>query len=172
VFQRNCTLASDRIAKFAAVLENITQSGISVVTVLAPMPRNVLDGMKQTAAYGYIDALRPLLSVRFQSSRVEYYDFFDAASFGSDLCEFIDGYHGGEVTYMRLLLDIIERRPDSALAPVLAAEHLRQLVANHTGQTTVAQDPVGRAYRAGFDFDRAECFRQSAGRYHEVGLKP
>ncbi len=166
VFQRNCSLASNRVAESAAVLENLAQSGSSVVVVLAPMPRNVLDGMKQAGAYGYIDDLRPLLSERFQSSKVEYYDFFDAASFGSEPCEFLDGYHGGEVTYMRLLLKIIERRPDSALAAVLATKHLRQLIATHTGQTTVADDPVGRAYRAGFDFDRAECFRRSANRDH------
>jgi len=155
-FQRGCRLREDTLAELKADVERLAAMGISVVAVLAPLPSNTLQWMREAGDYGYIDELRRRLPALFPAP-AEYYDRFVAEQFGSPPCEFLDGHHGGEVAYARMLLDIVRTNPSSTLASILDTDAVARLVSTHAGKMNVAANPIGDAFRAAMNLEAAEC---------------
>lgn len=65
-------------------------------------------------------------------------DFTDPSTYGSTDCEFIDGMHGGVVTYARLSLDLVRRHPE--LEPYFDSARLQAIVRERAGHATLAED--------------------------------
>ena len=62
-------------------------------------------------------------------------DFTDARTFGSSDCEFVDGFHGGEVTYARMLRDMADRWP--ALLTYVNMEKINATIRDWRGHALV-----------------------------------
>ena len=125
-FEHGEQAAAARFAQFDALLADLRADGVTPVVIMTPLAGRVLaamDGMG--VAFGYLAEVRTYLA----GLPVESYDFLDPAALGAGDCEFVDGFHGGEVVYQRVLLAILERNPASALAPLLDAAALRAATA-------------------------------------------
>jgi hypothetical protein len=99
-------LAIERWRTATTELEN---NGVQVITILPPFSSVVVDKMRLSGNYGYLWRLAEQLG----GSVLDYTDPRRLPAFSD--CEFIDGSHGGEVLYARLLFDVAQQRPELAL---------------------------------------------------------
>ncbi len=121
-FEHGRHAAAARFAQFDALLSELKQQKITPVVILTPLAGRVLAAMTEMGeAFGYVAEVRAYLA----GLEIESYDFLDPAALAADDCEFVDGFHGGEVVYQRILLAIVEANPASALAALLNANALR-----------------------------------------------
>ena len=84
--------------------------------------------MAKSEKYAFIPKLETELRARFDARGFEFYNFNDFAMLGSPDDDAIDGYHGSERTYLRLVIAILEAGSElnaccdlPALRAVLAA---------------------------------------------------
>lgn len=82
---------------------------VFVVGFLPPFANTVAQKMNESGKYGYIRKLSPTLDRLMKRYKFEFYNFGSLDSCGSSDLEAIDGFHGSEVTYSRLLLKMLER---------------------------------------------------------------
>jgi hypothetical protein len=82
--------------------------------------------------------LVPLWRDAVQSMGVRVFDFEDATKIGSNDCEFVDGLHGGEVIYLRIL-DAIANFGGSVLASAIDQDMIAGLIAANAGHAGIAE---------------------------------
>ena len=70
------------------------------------------------------DCLKPL----FDEFKYEFYDFSSASSCASNDNEMLDGFHGGEVTYLRILIKMLET--NSGLSGIMNKSQLEDDLQN------------------------------------------
>ena len=93
-----------------ALLDFCRERKIDVIGFLPPHAHAVWAAMEALGPkYDYIKKLEPALRSRFETRGFEFYDFSDFAVIGAPDTEAIDGYHGSERTYLRLLIAMLER---------------------------------------------------------------
>ena len=93
-----------------ALLDFCRERKIDVIGFLPPHAHAVWTAMEALGPkYDYIRKLEPALRTRFETRGFEFYDFSDFAMIGAPDTEAIDGYHGSERTYLRLLIARLER---------------------------------------------------------------
>ena len=159
-FQHCSNTNSERFADYEAILRTLRDAQIPVITFLIPFAPTVQNHMKaMNAAYGCIDLIRArLAAIALNNSDQGYFDLFDSAAHGSDDCEFVDGFHGGSATTVRMLLKMIER-PSSPLAHMVNRDALERLLAASAGRTVLPEHPLlGREDRE-VDFLEIGCVR-------------
>lgn len=142
-FRRDCTFHRDKVDRllFESV-DRLRALGTEVVLVFGPMPDVTLNAMAEHGSdYAYIDELRRYIT---DKSPVPVLDYHRGSAVGSPDCEFRDGFHGGEVTYMRMLLDAAERA-DNPLADYINLPFLKQAVAENSGRLTVGSEFIRQA---------------------------
>jgi len=81
---------------------------IAVVGFLPPFADSTLRNIRSLGGYEYMNVLYDSLYLLFKQYNYEFYDFTDPSYFGSSDEEFLDGLHGGEVTYQRVLLECLK----------------------------------------------------------------
>lgn len=140
------------IKEFLRYLEHVE---ITPIIVLPPLSRRVLDAMQRRGAdYGYFAEMRKFAS----GLKIEAYDFTEPESLGAGDCEFVDGFHGGEVVYMRMLAEILKRNPASALAPYLNAADLVRTI-QQAGGHVLSQQSARQYALAESDFLQLGCLK-------------
>lgn len=81
---------------------------IYVVAFLPPYAQAVYEKMKLSGKYTYIDGIYPAAKQVFEKYNFELWDFTELHRFNSNDTEMIDGFHGSEVTYLKMLLYMLE----------------------------------------------------------------
>lgn len=79
----------------------LRDSGVDVVVVIPPLAPSVISFLNdKSELYGYI--------VEFlkKCDAMGCLNYHDVISFGTEDCEFIDGFHGGDVVYHRMIIDM------------------------------------------------------------------
>jgi len=116
-------LALDEVDR---VLEIAAAKNIQVVGLLPPFAPSVWSHLRASDRYGYIDALRIQLPAIFARRGRQLFDFSDPDSIGAVDAEFIDGFHGSERTYVRMLLKMAAATPalESRLSRASLVERL------------------------------------------------
>jgi hypothetical protein len=110
--------------------------GIDVIGFMPPHPHAVWAAMQALGdKYAYIEKLEPALRERFDARGFEFYNFSDFAMLGAPDSEAIDGFHGSERTYLRLLIAMLER--GSRLNAVTNLDELRAALAASTRHTSI-----------------------------------
>lgn len=142
-FRRNCSFDRGRVDRLLFdFVDRLRSHGTQVVLIFAPMPEVVLKAMAEYgSAYDYVDELRRYV---IDHAAVPVFDYHRGSSVGSPDCEFRDGFHGGEVTYMRMLLDATAQ-PGNPLADYVNLPFLEQAVAAHPGRLTVGSTFIQQA---------------------------
>jgi hypothetical protein len=100
----------EALAEADALLDFCRERGIDVIGFLPPHAHAVWAAMQALGdKFAYVAKLEPELRQRFERRGFEFYDFSDFAAVGAPDTEAIDGYHGSERTYLRLLIAMLER---------------------------------------------------------------
>jgi len=112
------------IGKLKDLLAFCKTNQIEVIAFLPPFANAVFQRMNDVGKYGYLKRIYPEINPVFEKYGYELYDFSDMAMLDnlSDE-EMIDGFHGGEVVYSKVLTKMIES--GSKLSAYTDADRLR-----------------------------------------------
>jgi hypothetical protein len=91
------------------ILSYLRERDVSVVAILPPFADAVNKKMAETGKYHYQEAIFPTLKPIFDKYGFELWDTSHFSTYDSNDKEAIDGFHGGEVSYLRLLIYILEK---------------------------------------------------------------
>ena len=151
-FRRAEAPDEERLARLKYAVARLEAAGVRVITFLPPVAGRVLAALRQDGdGYAYIDRARRRLA---EIGR-HHYDFHDPAILGAGDCEFVDGFHGGDVLFARIL-ERIGADPDSGLAPYLNLEQLRSVIDNNKNRS-LADDRYRRPGEKERDFLELGC---------------
>jgi len=129
--------AQDHLDALCGIVHRLQSRGIKAYVFIAPLSERVLAFMRtRPEAYRHLFRLREALLAR----GIDALDCTDAKAFGSSDCEFVDGFHGGEVTYARILRLLAERHP--SLAPCVDRERIAEVLAQWEGFALVPDPRV------------------------------
>ncbi|MFT4805182.1 MAG: hypothetical protein ACI9YE_002397 [Psychroserpens sp.] len=96
------------IDKLKELLAFCKEMNIEVVAFSPPFPDRVYDKMMATGNYQYMVKLSGLIQETFKTYNYEYYNFPKVSLFGSSDLEVIDGFHGGELAYGKMLFTMLQ----------------------------------------------------------------
>lgn len=114
--------------QFIFILDELAKNDIKVVLFFPPLASVVNNKMvMMETKYSYIPKLKKALA----GAGYTFYDFTDAKKLGSSDCEFIDGFHGGEVTYSRILNELA--RADQRVTQYVNLKYLSKKIKEFNG---------------------------------------
>ena len=96
----------DAITQLENLLSYCEKNNIEVVGFIAPFAPSVYRKMCSSGKYGYINEITSACKPIFDKYDFELYDYMDGAKIYDDDSYFIDGFHGSEVIYGKMLLDM------------------------------------------------------------------
>lgn len=130
-------LSEAHLDAFAEIYCRLKSRGIQTYVFIAPLSATVLDAMRERQkSYPHLFSLYTALMER----GIDVMDFTDPRKFGSSDCEFVDGFHGGEVTYTRILRDLVDRY--HALVAYVDVERINRVLKEWKGHATVYDERV------------------------------
>ncbi|MDB5256716.1 MAG: hypothetical protein JWM14_1411 [Chitinophagaceae bacterium] len=107
-FEYGENLSVTSIRELERLLAYCKLHNIYVVAFLPPFADQVYDKMKSSGNYEYIDKLPIALTPLFARYNFEWYDFSTVKKCNSDDEETLDGFHGGELTYQKMVIQMLE----------------------------------------------------------------
>jgi hypothetical protein len=127
--------AAEHLDALAEIHCRLKARGIEVYVFIAPLADRVLSAMRaKESSYPHLFDLRKALLER----GIDALDFTDPKILGSNDCEFVDGFHGGEVTYTRILRAMTDRWP--ALLAYVNMERVENVIRSWKGHTLVPDE--------------------------------
>ena len=93
------------VVELAMFLHFCHANKINVIAFLPPFADQVYQKMQKSGHYGYLNDIYPKLKPIFKKYQFELYDYSSVSLCHSDDGETLDGFHGSEVTYQKLLID-------------------------------------------------------------------
>lgn len=122
-----------------ALLAECNRRGVVAVGFLPPFAHPVIERMARIEGrYDYIQKLEPALRPIFTQHGFELYDFTDSAVLQAPDSEAIDGFHGTERTYIRLLHAML--RQGSILNAYASLPELQKLLETTTAPTDLVTE--------------------------------
>lgn len=93
------------------LLEFCSKNNINVIGFLPPFPERIYHYMLTDGSYFYINNSQLMNSLKplFQNHDFEIYDYTHGIGVNFSDDEFIDGFHGGESIYAKILIDISQK---------------------------------------------------------------
>lgn len=107
-FEYGSNINARALEEIDRFLEYCQANGIFVVAILPPFATEVNDYMKKCGNYIYMDKIFTEANIIFEKYHFELWDMSDLSKYYSSDHETIDGFHGGEVTYLRMLIYMTE----------------------------------------------------------------
>lgn len=151
-FRHGGNIDMNRLAELRQAVHLLKDAGARVITFVPPMATRV--GAEMTARgadYGYADAARAAL----RTLGTEHHDILDASRLGATECEFVDGFHGGDVVAARMLKEMAESG-DEGFAASLNQTRIDQIIANYAGHA-LSDTRFRRPGETEIDFLRLGC---------------
>lgn len=111
IFSKFGDFDDDAFGSLASGVSLLKAAGVTVITFLPPLSPKVLRALRQRD--GKLDYLA-LLNDRLALLGDRHFDLTDAGLLDSEDCEFVDGIHGGEVTYARIASHLSRGHPGLA----------------------------------------------------------
>ncbi len=100
------------LLELESILEFCKSKHIKVVAFLPPFADKVNSELSRMGRYQYMDSIFINSQSLFSDNTAELYDYSKLISVGSDDSETIDGFHGGEATYQKMLIRMLEAGSD------------------------------------------------------------
>jgi len=116
------------VRELDSLLSFCKQNHITVVGIVPPFAQAVYEEMLRTGKYKYLAELEPTLRPVFEKYGFEIYFYPSAESCHTYDNAFLDGFHGGEEVYLRILTDMLAKH--SVLNRVADKEKLRKDLKN------------------------------------------
>lgn len=88
-------------------LDFCSKNNIIVIGFLPPFADAVYKKMELSGNYGYLKKIYPMVKPIFGKYQYEIYDFSNVSTVGSGDLETIDGFHGSDVTYQKILIEML-----------------------------------------------------------------
>ncbi len=126
LFEKGDQVSEERVSELKRLLEYCYSHNIKVVGFLPPYAHAVYKKMQEVGDYHYLSQIADRLQPLFDQYDFTFADFSDLAWLGADDSEVIDGFHGNDRAYRRILSKLAER--DAQLAqytvvqPLLSAD--------------------------------------------------
>ncbi len=119
-------------------MRQLRERGVKVVAYAPPVAPTVYRAMRENGDYSYIERAFTAL----KRAGITFHDYLDPARLGLEDCEFLDGFHPGDVANALLLLDMARREPQ--LSRVMDLSFLRRLAANRGMSMAISDALTGR----------------------------
>lgn len=126
------------------LLRYCEENDIYVVAFMCPFAPSVYAEMIGSGNYEYIDAAVEYCETIFPTYGYEFYNFVDGSAIVNDDEYYVDGFHGGEIVYAKMLIDMCEQ--DSILNGFVDAKALKGRVNQSTHPLCLSSKPVGESY--------------------------
>tara|TARA_R110001592_G_scaffold362081_1_gene674851 strand:- start:460 stop:1581 length:1122 start_codon:yes stop_codon:yes gene_type:complete len=110
---------------------------IEVIGFSPPFADRIYDKVIKTGKYQYMIDLPDQLQEIFKTFNYEFYSFPNVGLFGSSDAEVIDGFHGGELSYGKMLMSMLES--GSRLKEVISIDELKYHIENPVNRYTLYQ---------------------------------
>jgi hypothetical protein len=122
-FQHESNIDEKMISQIKELLAYCQSHNIKVIAFLPPFTDMVYSKMMESGHYQYVTKIYLSLKPIFEDYHFELYDFSSAMACQSYDHEFLDGCHGSEVVYMRILLNMLHQ--GSVLSNVVDSAQLQ-----------------------------------------------
>jgi hypothetical protein len=144
IFPAGARVDRSRVEGLERILDWAAAKQMTVAMFLPPLAPPVREALIGSASQGpYIrDVIRALEQVAARRPSVAFYDFLDAARLPEDAaCEYVDGIHGGDVIFARMLAVMSRGDGFRSAAPRLVdGDRLAGVIAANAGRTVAKLD--------------------------------
>ncbi len=125
---KNAPVASTlHFQKFLELIKLFNDKGIKIILFIPPIAPTVNEEMKKHD-YSYIKDLKD----KFQKHEIRVYDFTEPTKLlATNDCEFIDGFHGGDILYAKILDYISTKEP--ILKEYINQNYLKNIISEYSG---------------------------------------
>jgi len=138
IFQREKEIDINSLVKLDLIVSFLEEQDIDYLVFMPPLAPTVLKEMEQHEnSYKYITQLRKELSTR----SINFFDFHDAHLLSTSDCEFIDGPHGGDLLYARMLYSMIKTNK-GPLRKFVNMTYLDKLLKRYQGLAMIPDEKV------------------------------
>src|SRR5262249_51343652 len=121
--------------QFVDLVTMVEAQGGELILVVPPVSKTVADALAADGAPILLNEMNERLS----TIGTPVFDFHDPTELDSGACEFIDGFHGGRVTYLRMLRAIV-RSGKTNLAGYVDTGEIDRLIAENGGHAMLKTD--------------------------------
>ena len=125
----------ERVEVLNNIIKFTKDNNIELILFIPPLANEVVERMDNLGdKYNFITEFRNLI----KNSKIENYDFHDMRDYYKNSCEFVDGFHGGDVTYQRILKKMYDE--NSILSKYLNIESIKKSIDENVGKTLTIFD--------------------------------
>ena len=107
-FQFSNSVNPTAISSLNSLLVYCRDNNINVVAVIPPFANTVMQQLKRSGMHDYIDKIFNEINPIFVLHGFELWDMTDLQDYGSKDDEVVDGFHGGELSYLKMLIHMSE----------------------------------------------------------------
>ncbi len=132
----------DTLRQLNNLLSYCRNKEIVVIGFLAPFAPSVYDMMNKSGHYGYLDEIVPSCIELFDEYGFEFYDYMDGQKLSLTDDYFLDGFHGSDIVYGRVLTDMAKN--NSSIKEYIDSDHINELI-NNAYSEYVFEDPFIRS---------------------------
>ncbi len=117
------------------IIQMVEAQGSELILIAPPVSKTVADALAADGA----PILLNEMNERLAGIGHPVFDFHDPTALGSSECEFLDGFHGGRVTHLRMLQAIV-RSGRTGLGSYVDAREIDRLIADNAGHAMFTSD--------------------------------
>ena len=111
-FQYGSVISTNFNDQLDELLEFCESNQIYVIAFLPPFANEVQSKIKENGNYTYMNEATEVARVHLKKYNFEFWDLSDLNLYGSNDKEVIDGFHGGELTYQKMLIYMLEHNSE------------------------------------------------------------
>jgi hypothetical protein len=110
-FQAGTTVSAQALEETRRLLDACRVRGLEVIAFLPPFSPTVSDVLRASPKHAYLQEVPARVREVVTAAGFPFFDFTDCREQGCVDAEFIDGMHGGDTLYARLLLEMASGVP-------------------------------------------------------------
>ena len=127
-FQTGENVDKNALGELNKIIEICENNNIKLILFFPPFANSVYEKMQSKSNdYKYIDNLKKYLN----NKKIKYFDFENPDKLNSCNCEFIDGFHGGNVTYAKIAMALLPDDVVNNLDEIINKNKNRTLIKFH-----------------------------------------
>lgn len=147
-------ISKERVEIFNEIIKFAKDNDIKLILFIPPLANEVVEKMNSIGdKYNYVSEFRKLV----KETDIENYDFHDMRGYYKDSCEFVDGFHGGDVAYQRILKKMYDQ--NSSLSKYLNIELINKSISENAGKTLTIFDKTKYKIYKERDFLELGCVK-------------
>jgi len=135
MFEYGNDVNNNAIPVLEELLSFCSSNNIKVIAYLPPFADKVVSKMEKSGNYKYINNIYSTIHPTFAKYRYEVYDFTHLSSINANDNEMLDGFHGGESVYLKMLINIAEA--DTSLHDIVNLTKLKLDLKNVKNNFTI-----------------------------------